>query len=398
MARTITDQEIALIKAMVARDMTNTDIQFFFNRPGRPVNSGRISTIAKGTYSNSESITAAKDEDLNAFLSACSPVIDRQAINMSAAGGDADPTSDAILQRMFTKGATGEYRLNSGETDTAECKQSFSLRHAAPWLRAAAALANNRGGYIFFGITDRDEAGVCKVVGLVDHVFRDADQGEVTTRLHGAFEPTPRAQKAVIEIGGKTIGVLHIERHASRPVIATKSDGGSGEIKEGDIFYRYPGASRRISYGDLRAMLDERDVRTREAILPMVQRLLELGPDRAMIADLANSKLTDGRTSIELSEEIVERLAVIKEGEFEETAGTPALRLIGDVRAATPVTIKKGILTRDDMRQAFLADTLGADAVDYVRVAVEMSGSDWLPIRYFAVKAGLSQADLPPCQ
>ena len=40
-------------------------------------------------------------------------------------------------------------------------------------------------------------------------------------------------------------------------------------------------------------MLDERDLRTREAILPMVQRLLELGPDRAMVADLVAGKLTD---------------------------------------------------------------------------------------------------------
>ena len=41
----ISDQEISLIKAMLARGMKNKDIQFFFNRPDRAVNSGRISTI-----------------------------------------------------------------------------------------------------------------------------------------------------------------------------------------------------------------------------------------------------------------------------------------------------------------------------------------------------------------
>ena len=45
MARTITDEEIALIKAMLVRGMKNADIQFFFNRPGRHVNSGRITNI-----------------------------------------------------------------------------------------------------------------------------------------------------------------------------------------------------------------------------------------------------------------------------------------------------------------------------------------------------------------
>jgi hypothetical protein len=188
--------------------------------------------------------------------------------------------------------------------------------------------------------------------------------------------------------------VLHVERHESRPIIATKNDGGGGEIKEGDIFYRYAGASRRISYGDLRAMLDERDLKTREAILPMVQRLLELGPDRAMVADLAAGKLTDGKTSIELSEEFVERLAVIKEGEFVQGAGAPALRLIGDIKSASPVTVKRGIITRDDMRRAFLADSLEAEAIDYLRVTVEMSGSDWLPMRYFANKARMSREQM----
>jgi CBS domain-containing protein len=391
MARTITDEEIALIKAMLVRGMKNADIQFFFNRPGRHVNSGRITNIADNGYSNSCSIPAASDEALNAFFDSRSPSDDVPPVTIGPAGGAADPVSATVLRAMFAKDAAGHWRLHAGETDTAECKASFSLRHAAPWLRAVAALTNNRGGYVFFGVADRDEGGVCRVAGLSGMDFRDADPGKITERLQSAFQPTPRTQKAILEIDGKTIGVLHVERHDARPIIATKNDGSSGEIKEGDIFHRYPGASRRISYGDLRAMLDERDLRTREAILPMVQRLLELGPDRAMIADLAAGKLTDGKTSIELSEEIVERLAVIKEGEFEDGAGAPALRLIGDVKAAAAVTVKRGIITRDDMRRAFLADSLDADAIDYLRVAVEVSGSDWLPIRYFASKAGLGR-------
>ena len=191
-----------------------------------------------------------------------------------------------------------------------------------------------------------------------------------------------------------TVGVLHVGCHESRPVIATKNDGGGGEIKEGDIFYRYPGASRRISYGDLRALLDERDVRVREAVLPMVQRLLELGPDRAMIADLAAAKLTDGKTSIELSQDIVERLAVIKEGEFQEYPGAPALRLIGDVIASAPVMLRKGSVTRDDLRRDFLRDALQAEPIDYLRAVVDISTTEWVPLRYFAVKAGMDRDEL----
>ena len=393
MARTITDEEIALIKAMLVRGMKNADIQFFFNRPGRHVNSGRITNIADGTYSNSADIPAASDPELNKFLEARSPTTDVPPVVIGTTDGVYDPVSDAVLRTLFERDAASEWRLKAGETDQAECKRGFSLRNAAPWLRAAAALANNRGGYVFFGVADRDEGGSCKVVGLSGNDFRDADPGDITARLQSAFQPTPRTQKAIVEVNGMTVGVLHVERHESRPVIATKNDGG-GEIKEGDIFYRYPGASRRISYGDLRALLDERDVRVREAVLPMVERLLELGPERAMIADLAAAKLTDGKTSIELSDELVERLAVVKEGEFEKKSGAPALRLIGDVRAAAPVTVRKGSVTRDDLRRDFLRDTLQAEPVDYLRAAVDIATTEWVPLRYFALKAAMSREQL----
>ena len=394
MPRTITDEEIALIKAMLARGMKNADIQFFFNRPGRHANSGRITNIGDGTYSNSAGIAAATDEALNAFLAARSPTTETSHVVVGPGKSDADPISEATFRALFKKDAAGDWRLGNGETDQVECKQNFKLRSTATWLRAVAALANSRGGYVLFGVADKDDSGVCKLVGMNNNDFRDADPSKLTERLQSGFQPTPRIRKALIEIEGKSVGVLHVERHDSRPVIATKNDGGSGEIKEGDIFHRYPGASRRISYGDLRAMLDERDVRVREAILPMVEKLLQLGPDRAMIADLAGGKLTDGKTSIELSEEIIERLAVIKEGEFEVAEGAPALRLIGDVKSETPITVRREIITRDDIRRAFLADKLDADALDYLRVAVEISGSDWLPIRYFASKAGMSREQL----
>jgi hypothetical protein len=232
------------------------------------------------------------------------------------------------------------------------------------------------------------------VIGLANDDFKKTDPGEIAARLRSAFDPTPMFQKDMIEIGGAMVGLLHIEKHPSRPIIATKNDGGSGEIKEGDIFYRYPGASRRISYGDLRAMLDERDARTREGILPMVRRVLELGPERAMIADLAEGKLTDGKTSIELSEEIIERLMLVKEGEFQEGAGAPALRLIGDVKTATPTMIRKGSITRDDLRRDFLQDVLQADPTDYLRTAIDIPGREWIPLLYFASRAKMTREDL----
>ena len=67
MARSSLDNhEIALIKAMLNRGMRNNAIQFYFNRPSRPVNSGRITEIKNGH--RSPHISPATDEELEAFL------------------------------------------------------------------------------------------------------------------------------------------------------------------------------------------------------------------------------------------------------------------------------------------------------------------------------------------
>ncbi len=104
MARTITDQEIALIKAMIARGIKNTDIQFFFNRPGRPVNSGRISNIADGSYSDSALIPAATDDELNTFLAERSPSTDVPGVVIASTGSEADPVSRSVSGGDVRKG------------------------------------------------------------------------------------------------------------------------------------------------------------------------------------------------------------------------------------------------------------------------------------------------------
>jgi hypothetical protein len=114
-----------------------------------------------------------------------------------------------------------------------------------------------------------------------------------------------------------------------------------------------------------------------------------------MIADLDEMELTDGKRAIQIDQSLIDQISFIKEGEFIEKSGSPALRLVGDVTAANPTQIvRKGVITRADMLQDFLADKCLAEPLDYIRFAVESTFGDWLPIRCFARKAGLSDKDL----
>ena len=69
--RSITDEEIGLIKAMLARGMANKDIQFYFNRQDRAVNSGRITGIRDRSYG--PEVPKAGDDALAAFIASFSP-------------------------------------------------------------------------------------------------------------------------------------------------------------------------------------------------------------------------------------------------------------------------------------------------------------------------------------
>lgn len=373
--------------------MKNKDIQFFFNRPDRPVNSGRITGIRDGTYGPSAQIEPAADATVEMFLATNSAPSEAPtaAIPSPTKTPKPDPLDVIVIKSFFNEKPEGTWVLSAGETDTHECKSSFGLKHPQAWLRAIAALSNNSGGYVFFGVNDGLE-----VIGMKSDEFDKVDPATLSKRVRSVFDPTPKFRTSVIELGGKRIGVMHVERHQSRPVIAVKQDG--DKISEGDIFYRYPGQSMRIKYSDLRAMLDARDKESRAQILPMVEKLLTLGPRRSLIADLQSGTIGDGKSAIQIDAALVDKLSFIKEGNFVETDGDPTLRLIGDVQPVDGAILTKtefALLTREGVRSAFLDQAKPANPEEYIRFAVEVGSSkEWFPMHYFAYLAGMQSDEL----
>lgn len=400
--RSISDTEISLIKAMLVRGMKNKEIQFLFNRPDRAVNSGRITDIMNGSYSNSAEIPPATESDVNAFLKKFEPTA--VSVSMAVPSGsprvqELGPTDPARLFSMFETDARGVWRFPLGETVRHECKENFGFRHADKWLRAVSALANHEGGYILFGVKDKEiiEGKIAKdsfqVVGLSRDDFFNADPADFSKKLKSVFDPTPVIEIANIELDENKVGVIYVQSHPGRPVIATKNE---GSIKEGDIFFRYPGQSARIKYSDLRSLLDERDRQAREKMLPMLSELLKLGPQNAMIANLADGRLSGEGQSILIGEELLDSINFIREGDFSEQKGAPALRLIGDVQAvdASGVAIRKGFVTPNDLIDEFLALHSPFDPKDYIRCAVEGGNGAWLPMHYYARQADMNDSEL----
>jgi hypothetical protein len=379
--------------------MKNKDIQFYFNRPDRPVNSGRITGIRKEAYANSKEICPASETAVAEFIrkhSAGGGAIVFPASTNSTSKG---PLSVEALKDLFEEVGVGiQWRLRVGETDQHECKATFGLKHTHHWLKPMAALANNRGGYILLGVHDKGKVGpdgedLSHVVCGISDEFGKLDPVELTKKVKAIFDPTPRFKMLTISVGGKSVGIIYVEPHPSRPVIATKTE---GEIREGDIYFRYSGQTARIKYSDFRAMLDERDASARARMLPMIERLLTLGPSKAMVADLNAGTLVDGKNAIHIDEALVDRLTFIKEGQFSERDGAPTLRLLGAVSPVATVSpsVKKGAITRADVLRDFLTQDLSLDPKETIRFVLESTSGDWLPLRYFAKQAGLTKAQL----
>ncbi|MBD3756435.1 MAG: ATP-binding protein, partial [Gammaproteobacteria bacterium] len=235
--RSITDNEIGIIKAMLARGMKNRDIQFYFNRQDRPVNSGRITGIRTGDYG--PEVPEASDADLDAFLLTFKSL--EVGVVVSAENGQQKSLASQAKAK-FERRRDGNWYLSDGEASEQECKEIFDPSRLVPIVKAVAGLANNRGGYVFFGIND-DE---CRAVGLEGNDFKDLDIVTITNKVKTFLTPTPVFSKFVIHLDEICIGVIHVEKQNVPPVIVCRDGDG---LTDGTILFRYPGQTSRIKYG-----------------------------------------------------------------------------------------------------------------------------------------------------
>jgi hypothetical protein len=371
--RTISDTEIRLIKSMLNRGMKNKDIQFFFNRPDRSVNTGRISTIANGTYSNSSSIAPSPDHELDMFIEQFSKA---RGIGHTGFLSNIELSWTDKASRLFRKEKDGNWVLHGGETEEHECKLEFNPKKLIPVVRAIAALANNKGGYIFFGITN----GRCQVEG-VDSTFGETDIAQIVEKTKAHLAPTPTlAAKDTFSLDGKIVGFIRVEKFNNPPIIVYRDGDG---LHESDILYRYPGQSARIKFSDLKAMLDQRDHKAQLTLAKAAEKLANVGTANALVLDLEQNTLeTDGR-SIILDEKLVDNIKFIKEGQFEEKIGSPTLKLVGNVKAVainSPVVkkITREAIFQEDILEAFINFEKVEQPIQYI-IAGLAQPRKWLP-------------------
>ena len=383
--RSITDDEISLIKAMLKRRMKNNKIQFYFNRQDRPVNSGRITQIKDGSY-GPRNLPVASDAELDDFIKKFKP-IDIGA-NVKVSAQMAEPSKSEVAKSLFEKHTDGTWKLKDGETDQQECKQEFDHKKLSPVLCAIAAMSNNRGGFLFLGVSNTE----CKAVGVSD-AFAAFDVAKLMDKVKVHLAPTPIiTTKEVIDLDGTKIGFIHVEPHPHKPVIVSKDDG--DKLKEGEILFRYAGQSSRIKFTDLQTLLSERDRKAQMALAEAAGKMATVGTANALILDTEKNVLDANGHEILIDEELAKSINFIQEGHFDEVDGGPALKLIGEVKPvnvqslATEKLVDKAI-SQERILEAFLFQETVTNPKEYVLAGVSQPRK-WLPIFYFIQQAGVT--------
>lgn len=261
--------------------------------------------------------------------------------------------------RRILSAVTASGNLKSRESNTVEFKESFNRNSTPKYAKTMAAYANNRGGYIIFGVKDSPR----EIVGLKNNNFENLSQEQFTDAVNSLFAPAIDwecgtfviwSEKPITGVDGeaetkvieKRIGWLYAEESEQKPVIAQKPSDGE-KIASGDVYYRYRARSEKIKHAEMRRIVDERVTKEREGLLKLFEVIRKSETANLGIVNYSNGKITtpygvDVAFDRKLVTKVLRRAKFIKEGSFNETEGIPVIKVTGNIDLAEEVPVPEG--------------------------------------------------------
>lgn len=237
---------------------------------------------------------------------------------------DSDFQNSNDYKKIFTFHNSIADRVISRESGWLEFKESFNWNSKDEYAKSMVAFANNKGGYIIFGIKDNPR----NLVGLQSNNFETVDEAKITAYLNSVFAPEIIFEKFVVIVKSKNIGILYTHQAKTKPIVCLKND---GELKEADIYYRYNARSEKIKYPELTAMFESVKKEERKSWMELFEKISKIGPTNTAIMDTIGGEITGKSGTLVIDKKLIPKLRFINEGNFKES-GKPVLRLIGDVK------------------------------------------------------------------
>lgn len=247
-ARGLTYEEVAIIKRMRMMGFKRDYIFSFLLRPGRSLTPACISEVDNRRIA--PDVDPATEQEVDIFTS-------RRLAESGSSGSVFGPLSSFQISQALGWFTRAQGDLLRDETQQVEFKilVGQSEDDVLGYAKTMAAFANNRGGYIFFGVTNER-----RPVGIVEANFLNYDWDRLSAICRENFQPNIVWDRGLYVWDGKPLGVVYVYEAKKKPVVAARKAKG---LAIGGIYYRYRGHTENIGVGDLFNMLHERDERTR---------------------------------------------------------------------------------------------------------------------------------------
>jgi len=230
------------------------------------------------------------------------------------------------------------------ESQYIEFKESFNLAGLADYYRDFAAFANNKGGYLIFGVKDRPKRELVGLSVKAIEQFDKLDPETVSGHLLELFSSNITWEHEIYKLDEMTFGVFYIHESTLKPVISKKDEGKDLILKNGEIYFRYGGRTQKIQFAELEIIINKRIEQNNNQWLDLVQKIGKSGPQNAAILDSEKGIIEKGDSQIlVVDEELLSGFQLIKEGEFSETKGAKTLKLIGNITPINQVEVIKKV-------------------------------------------------------
>jgi hypothetical protein len=314
---------------------------------------------------------------------------------MSIVKNPEDPFSNRILSEIFKIDSSDPDRLISRENSQLEFKETFSWNNQkARYGKIGSSFANKNGGYLVFGIKNKPRI----VIGMQDTQFEEIDPSHISSFFSSTFSPEVEWKHYIHILNNKKIGVLYFSESKNKPVVCTKSV--SGELLDGDIYYRYSGQSQKIKYSELTILLNELKQKERDNFQKLLANISKIGVNNSAVLDLQTGNVVGSKEKMfVIDEKLLPKLRIIQEGTFSENSGEPTLKLMGNliptnsglIQPIREVKIKMPVrIGTPDIIFAFLNQENVEYPLEYIKgIALEISGI--LPVYYFMHLGNLSR-------
>ena len=248
-----------------------------------------------------------------------------------------------------------ENTLVRRESTKLEFKKNFNSASLCEYGKILLSMANNKGGHIVFGVTDEKPH---KLIGMSNDNFENIDPREISDTFDSHFSPMLNWDHHIEARDCGKIGFLYVESSREKPVMCVKP-GRRGEYKEGDIYYRYGGKTSAIKSPDLQRIIRARIDNENERWQHLLKNIAKVSPSKVSLLNEESGEFIGDKNVVLVDDKILSKMKFIREGEFNETKGAPAYKMVSDIQDIRGTTIIKEkisipkLIHREDIINSF---------------------------------------------